>query len=83
MTAFIDLPRPPEWTEQGLCGQTDPEIFFPPKGGVGLVRVATTICGRCEVAASCLAYALEHDDDHGIYGGTTPRQRRAMRKAAA
>ena len=46
----------PEWQERALCSQTDPEAFFPEKGGS--TREAKRICNRCEVRAECLEYAL-------------------------
>ena len=44
------------WQEQALCAQTDPEAFFPEKGGS--TREAKRICVGCEVKAECLEYAL-------------------------
>jgi WhiB family redox-sensing transcriptional regulator len=49
----------PEWQERALCSQTDPEAFFPEKGGS--TREAKRICGRCDVKGECLEYALGHD----------------------
>ncbi|MCA1694976.1 MAG: WhiB family transcriptional regulator, partial [Actinobacteria bacterium] len=43
---------PPEWQEQALCAQTDPEAFFPEKGGS--TREAKRICTGCEVKTECL-----------------------------
>ena len=42
-------------------------------------RRALAGCRRCAVAAACLAYALAADERFGIWGGTLPEQRRAMR----
>jgi hypothetical protein len=36
------------------------------------------MCGTCDVQGSCLAWALDVGDCHGVWGGTTPRERRAM-----
>src|SRR5215210_3450293 len=44
------------WQEQALCAETDPEAFFPEKGGS--TREAKKICTGCEVKAQCLEYAL-------------------------
>ena len=46
----------PDWQERALCAQTDPEAFFPEKGGS--TREAKRICSGCEVRAECLEYAL-------------------------
>ena len=40
--------------------------------------VAIELCGRCPVAGACLAWALGVGDCHGVWGGTTARERRAM-----
>ena len=44
------------WHERALCAQTDPEAFFPEKGGS--TREAKRVCMACEVRAECLEYAL-------------------------
>lgn len=69
----------PEWQERALCAQTDPEAFFPEKGGS--TREAKRICAGCEVRAECLDYALAHDERFGIWGGLSERERRRLRRA--
>ncbi len=68
----------PEWQERALCAQTDPEAFFPEKGGS--TREAKRICGGCDVRAECLDYALAHDERFGIWGGLSERERRRLRR---
>ncbi|MFV2197474.1 MULTISPECIES: WhiB family transcriptional regulator [unclassified Nocardiopsis] len=68
------------WQERALCAQTDPEAFFPEKGGS--TREAKKVCQSCEVRAECLEYALEHDERFGIWGGLSERERRRLKKAA-
>jgi WhiB family redox-sensing transcriptional regulator len=70
----------PEWQERALCAQTDPEAFFPEKGGS--TREAKRICTTCEVRAECLDYALEHDERFGIWGGLSERERRRLKRRA-
>ena len=70
----------PGWQEQALCAQTDPEAFFPEKGGS--TREAKRICSGCDVRAECLEYALAHDERFGIWGGLSERERRRLRRAA-
>jgi hypothetical protein len=36
------------------------------------------LCRTCPVLGSCLAWALQSGDLHGVWGGTTARERRAM-----
>lgn len=67
-----------EWQEQALCAQTDPEAFFPEKGGS--TREAKRICQACAVRDECLEYALEHDERFGIWGGLSERERRRLKR---
>jgi WhiB family redox-sensing transcriptional regulator len=69
-----------DWQERALCAQTDPEAFFPEKGGS--TREAKRICSGCDVRAECLDYALAHDERFGIWGGLSERERRRLRRAA-
>ncbi|WKD59721.1 WhiB family transcriptional regulator [Corynebacterium caspium] len=70
-----------EWQDQALCAQTDPEAFFPEKGGS--TREAKRICQACSVRDECLEYALEHDERFGIWGGLSSRDRRRLRRDMA
>ena len=68
------------WQERALCAETDPEAFFPEKGGS--TREAKKICTGCEVKAECLEYALANDERFGIWGGLSERERRRLRRRA-
>jgi WhiB family redox-sensing transcriptional regulator len=70
----------PEWTERALCAETDPEAFFPEKGGS--TREAKKVCLSCDVRGECLDYALAHDERFGIWGGLSERERRRLKKSA-
>ena len=69
------------WQDQALCAEVDPEIFFPEKGGS--TRDAKRVCRSCEVRAECLAYALGRDERFGIYGGTSERERRRLKRSSS
>jgi WhiB family transcriptional regulator, redox-sensing transcriptional regulator len=69
------------WQDRALCAQTDPEAFFPEKGGS--TREAKKVCRSCEVRAECLEYALEHDERFGIWGGMSERERRRLKRDSA
>lgn len=71
---------PLSWQERALCAQTDPEAFFPEKGGS--TREAKRVCTTCEVREECLEYALEHDERFGIWGGLSERERRKLKRRA-
>ncbi|GAA1634324.1 hypothetical protein GCM10009700_21850 [Brevibacterium sanguinis] len=66
------------WQDQALCAQTDPEAFFPEKGGS--TREAKRVCESCEVRSECLDYALANDERFGIWGGMSERERRRLKK---
>jgi len=68
------------WSERALCAQTDPEAFFPEKGGS--TREAKKVCLVCDVRQECLEYALDHDERFGIWGGLSERERRRLKKLA-
>jgi WhiB family redox-sensing transcriptional regulator len=68
------------WQERALCAQTDPEAFFPEKGGS--TREAKRVCLGCGVRPECLEYALAHDERFGIWGGLSERERRRLKKQA-
>ena len=83
VTNSYDPPLTPEddlWQEKALCAQTDPEAFFPEKGGS--TREAKRICEGCEVRSECLDYALANDERFGIWGGLSERERRKLRREA-
>jgi WhiB family transcriptional regulator, redox-sensing transcriptional regulator len=80
-------PSTPEWPAPGaadeawrldaLCAETDPEAFFPEKGGS--TREAKRVCTGCAVRAECLEFALANDERFGIWGGLSERERRRLR----
>jgi WhiB family redox-sensing transcriptional regulator len=69
------------WQERALCAQTDPEAFFPEKGGS--TREAKRVCLSCDVRSECLEYALGHDERCGIWGGLSERERRRLKRRSA
>jgi WhiB family redox-sensing transcriptional regulator len=68
-----------DWMARGKCRETDPTVFFP-SDGIG-VQVARRICDECPVKAPCLEYALANRVDHGVWGGTSERERRRILRA--
>lgn len=76
---FDDVdPLEEQWQDRALCAQTDPEAFFPEKGGS--TREAKRICHGCEVKAECLEYAMGNDERFGIWGGLSERERRRLKR---
>lgn len=82
-------------SNRGLCRDRPTEWWFPkgPNEGdkVGFdwnlqranARKAKRICEECPMKDLCLAYALEHSEKYGIWGGLTERQRRSVHRRYA
>lgn len=65
--------------EAAVCSETDPEVFFPEKGGS--TRQAKKVCTEsCDLTDECLAYALDKKERFGIWGGKSERERRKLLK---
>lgn len=69
------------WQMLARCLEVDPEIFFPERGGSS--RAARAVCSQCRVRAQCLRYALANREQFGIWGGTSERERRKLKKLAS
>ena len=72
------LLQPVEWQASARCSEVDPEIFFPERGGSS--KAARAVCNKCDVRMQCLEYALNNKEQFGIWGGTSERERRKLRK---
>lgn len=64
------------WEERAACGTADPEVFF--AGTLREERIAKRTCAVCPVRLECLSYALSARVEHGVWGGLTDRERRAV-----
>jgi WhiB family redox-sensing transcriptional regulator len=74
------------WTDDAACRGVDPELFYPiAYAGPALEQVASAkaICAGCTARANCLDWALRAGEPVGIWGGTTPEERRYLRRAVA
>ena len=67
--------------KDGACTEYPHSWFFPERG-VEVTR-AKSVCDTCSVKSECLAYALTNGEHHGIWGGTSERERRRIRRRAA
>ena len=70
------------WRRDAICRDTDPELFFPVgTTGHALVQIdrAKQVCGECPVSDECLQYALETNQDSGVWGGTSEEERQIGR----
>jgi WhiB family transcriptional regulator, redox-sensing transcriptional regulator len=74
-----------DWRHRAACRDHDPELFFPVTDvgpGARQTAEAKAVCARCPVREHCLRYALDNGLDHGIFGGTTERERRTLTRRA-
>lgn len=70
-----------DWQHRAACRDEDPELFFPVSDvgpGARQVARAKAVCARCPVRSQCLRHALDNGLDHGVFGGTTERERREL-----
>lgn len=70
------------WMKLGNCRNYPPDVFFP-SDGVGVDRARKICNADCPVKEQCLEYALAHRIEHGVWGGTSERERRRILKRRA
>lgn len=70
-------PRRPDWQAHGACQGADPNVFFPNNGAA---HAAKAVCAVCPVRAECLDYALDNNEQFGVWGGATVEERRRLRR---
>jgi WhiB family redox-sensing transcriptional regulator len=78
------------WEAAAACAGESTVTFFPrfavgmgaPAKNAAMTANAKAVCNRCPVSGECLAFALEDDIEHGIWGGMTPMERSKIRRAA-
>lgn len=75
---YEELFTPEPWTERAACRMLPPDMFFPRRGHE--TATAKAVCATCPVCAECLDAALRRGEKFGIWGGTSERERRAMRR---
>jgi WhiB family transcriptional regulator, redox-sensing transcriptional regulator len=66
------------WRVAARCRTTDAEGLFVTGARQ---REARAICRTCPVRTECLAHALDHRVEFGVWGGMTERERRALLRA--
>lgn len=71
----------PDWQTDAACHDLPLDLFFPSSGVESSrnMNVIKPFCEACPVQVECLAYALSHPDERGIWAGTTENDRRKIR----
>lgn len=71
-----------DWRSHAACRQENPELFYPvgtTGPAVEQTLQAKAVCARCPVWKQCLAWALDTDQQFGVWGGSTEEERKALR----
>jgi len=68
----------PAWMERAACRGLPTDLFFPERGAD--TRAAKAVCAACPVSDDCYEYAFASHERHGIWGGTSERERRRIRR---
>jgi WhiB family redox-sensing transcriptional regulator len=72
------------WQEHAACRGVETDLFFLEEKQTGInqkkLADARDMCNRCSVAEKCLDFALDNYIDFGIWAGTTPLQRKGLRR---
>ena len=69
-----------DWRTDAACRGMNPAIFHPDRGDADGIRQALEVCAGCPVAQQCLTWALDTNQKQGVWGGTTGRDRRELRR---
>lgn len=67
--------------DKALCKGMDINLFFPERGvSYATIRDIKKLCKKCPVRVECFEVAMAQEcDNFGIFGGTTPNERRKIR----
>ena len=72
-----------EWTAHAVCATVDGNLWFPEKNDRMSAQRAKQICRTCPVINECLEAAITSEVvELGIWGGTSERERRNIRRAS-
>ncbi len=71
------------WMRWASCAESDPDLWRAEDSSAAQAERAKAIGRRCPVRRQCLAYAMEAGEEHGVWGGMSPNERRGMGRDAA
>lgn len=75
-----------DWSLQAACLDDEPDLFFPvgqTTRAAAQFEEARAVCLGCPVRVLCLELALRVGADHGMWGGTTPTERKRIARRLA
>ena len=77
-------PNTSSWREHAACLDEDPNLFFPDgergHAPMNQMELAREVCKRCPVRLDCLEGAFVQNITDGMWGGTTPEERRSIKR---
>jgi len=76
----LNIVNLPEWHDKAACKGANPEPFFPPVGHGKFATEAKAICATCTVIKDCFDYGMDQRMEYGVWGGTTVRDRKKLRR---
>lgn len=69
------------WKSRAACSGYPNDLFFPTvEVSERAVQRAVAVCSICAVSDDCLQYAFETNQRAGIWGGTTEKERKSLRR---
>jgi len=70
------------WVRQAACYGVNPDVFFPEDNNIHTSNKdeAIKICQSCPVRLDCLIWSIKSGEDNGIWGGTSAKDRRRLRR---
>ena len=75
--------RDDDWRDRAACRHSDAELFFTAGStgsAIGELEAAKAVCWSCPVLTPCLTFALETNQEAGVWGGTDEDERCALRR---
>lgn len=80
LDTLLELLQRPAWHARAACRGAGPDAWYPTHGQSPWPGKA--VCATCEVREDCLAEAVATPgtEDFGIWGGTSQRERRLLRR---
>lgn len=79
----VEIPLTTDWQDLAACRESDTTLFFPvgtTGPAVDQIAQAVEVCSTCPVQDICLQYALESNQESGVWGGYPEEERRLLRK---
>ena len=77
---ITDTVSQPQWRNRAACASLPDSMFFLAGDDFAGMKEAKKVCADCPVKAECLEFAILTNQSLGIWGETTPNERRQIRR---